>query len=43
MRNYFRGNTPARRKRIRNLQKKINAKRWKHGMRTFFRELKNRG
>lgn len=34
MRNYFKGNTRARRERIRKLQKKIYAKRMKRGLRT---------
>lgn len=34
MRNYFKGNTRARRLRIKKLQKKILAKRWKRGLRT---------
>lgn len=34
MRNYFKGNTRGRRLRIKKIQKKIQAKKWKRGLRT---------
>lgn len=39
MRNYFKGNTRARRMRIKKLHKKIVAKQWKKRFPTFFKAL----